>query len=89
MARAGTNRCRHPRALAVRRDQQRQVRELRHRCSGRFENQYVLVGIRKMVLATDDVADTQVGIVAAGGKVIGRHAVGAQEGEVFNVDGSL
>ncbi len=70
---------------SVGRNQQRQMRELRRRVAGGFENQHVLVGVRKMILAANDVADAQVGIVGAGGQVIGRHPIGAQQGEVFNV----
>ena len=38
-----------------------------------------------MVLATNDVADAQINIVGARRQVIRRHAVAAQQGEVFNV----
>ena len=42
-----------------------------------------------MVLAADDVGDAQVGVVGAGGEVVGGHAVGAQQGEVFDVGGGF
>ena len=70
---------------SIGRDQQRKMRELRRRDAGGFEDQDVLEGVREMVLAADDVADPQIGIVGAGGQVIGRHAVGAQQREVFDV----
>ena len=38
-----------------------------------------------MILAANDVADAQVGIVGAGGQVIGRHAVAAQQREVLDI----
>ena len=60
----------------VRRDQQRKMRELRRREAGGFEDQHVLVGVRKMILAANDVADAQVGVVGARRQMIGRHAVG-------------
>ena len=42
-----------------------------------------------MVLAADDVADAEVGVVDARGEVIGRHAVRSQQGEVFDLVGEL
>ena len=74
---------------AVGRHQQRKMRELRRLETGGFENQYMFVRIRQMVLAANDVADAQVGVVGARGQVIGRHAVGAQQGEVFDVGAGL
>ena len=74
---------------AVGRDQQRQMRELRRRTAGGFEDQHVFESIGEMVLAADDVGDAQVGVVGAGGEVVSRHAVGAQQGEVFDVGGGL
>src|SRR6202140_5882096 len=63
--------------------------KLRGREGGGFEDQYMLVGVREMVLAANDVADAQIRIVGAGGQVVGRHAIGAQEREVLNVSGGL
>ena len=71
------------------RDQQRQMRELRWSIAGGFEDQNVLEGVRQMILAADDVADPQVGVVGARCQMIGRHAVGAQEREVFDVGARL
>ena len=42
-----------------------------------------------MILAANDVADAQVGVIGAGGQMIGRHAVAAQQGEVFDLIGQL
>ena len=46
-----------------------------------FEDQLVLEGVGEMLLAADDVADAQVGVVGAVGQVIGGHAVAAQQRE--------
>jgi len=42
-----------------------------------------------MVLAADDVADAEIDVVGAGGQVVGGHAVGTEEGEVFDVVGGF
>src|SRR5271167_345549 len=65
------------------------MRELRRRCPGSLENQNVLESIRQMVLAANDVGDAQVGVVGARGQVIGGHAIGTQQGEVFDVGGGF
>ena len=70
---------------AVGSDQQRQMRELRRLDAERLENQHVLEGVGQMILAANDVADAQIGIVGAGGHVIGRHAVAAQQREIFDI----
>ena len=65
------------------------MRELRRRRSSGFEDQDVLEGVREVILTADDVADAQVGIVGTRRQVIGRHAVGTQEREVFDVSGGF
>src|SRR3984957_4199838 len=50
----------------IRRNQQRQMRELRRLRAQGFKNQYVLEGIGQMILAANNVADPQVDIVGAG-----------------------
>ena len=62
-----------------------QVREGGRLGSGGVEDQDVFEGVGEVVLAADDVADAEVGIVGAGGEVIGGHAVAAEEGEVLDV----
>ena len=42
-----------------------------------------------MILPANDVADAQVGVIGAGGQMIGRHAVAAQQGKVFDLIGQL
>ena len=42
-----------------------------------------------MILAANDVADAQVGIIGAGGQMIGRHAVAAQQGEILDLVGQF
>ena len=74
---------------AIGRHQQRQVREFGRRRAGGFENQHVLERIGDVVLAANDVADAQVRVVGAGGQVIGRHAVAAQQGEIFDIGGGF
>src|SRR5471030_1452003 len=54
-----------------------------------LENQNVLVGIREVVLAANDVADAKIRVVGAGGQMIGGHAIGAQQGEVFDIGEGL
>ena len=40
-----------------------------------------------MILAANDMADLEIDVVGARGQMIGRHAVAAQEREVFDVVG--
>ena len=49
------------------------------------KDQHVLEGVGQMILPADDVADAQIGIVGAGGQMIGRHAVAAQQREILDV----
>src|ERR1700674_4454329 len=65
------------------------MRELRRLCASAVENEHVLVSVREMVLAADDVADTEVDVVGTGGEVVGGHAVGTEEREVFDVVGGF
>ena len=64
-------------------------RELRRRGAGGLENQHVLEGVGEVILPANDVADAQIGIVGAGGQVVGRHAVAAQQGEIFDIGGGF
>ena len=68
-------------------DEERKMGELGRVGSGALENKNVFVGVGEVVLAADDVADAEVDIVGAGSEVVGGHAVGAEEGEVFDVGG--
>src|SRR5437763_1069038 len=65
------------------------MRELRWGESCRFEDQDVFESICEMVLATNNVADAEVCIVGARREMIGRHAVGTKQGEVFDISGCL
>src|SRR5256885_13824913 len=65
------------------------MRELRWRKTRRFKDQDMLKSIREMVLAADDVANAKVGVIRARGQVIGRHAIGTQQGEVLDVGSGL
>ena len=55
----------------------------------RLEDQHVFEGVGEVILAADDVADAQVRVIGAGGHVIGRQSVAAQQGEVFDVGGGF
>ena len=72
---------------AVWRNKQRKMRELRRFSTKALEDEQMLEGVGEVILAADDVADAEVGIVNAGGKVIGGHPVRPQEGEVFDFVG--
>src|SRR5678809_1362214 len=61
------------------------MRELRWREARRCKDQDMLEGIREVVLAANDVTNAQVGVVRARGQVVGRHAIGTQQGEVLDV----
>ena len=61
------------------------MRKLRRLGACPFEDQHMLVGIRKMVLSANDVADAEVDVIRARRKMIRRHAVGAQQRKVFDV----
>ncbi len=65
------------------------MRELGRVASERLEDQQVLEGVGQVILAADDVADAQIGVVDARGEVIGGHAVTAQQGEVFDLVGEF
>ena len=55
----------------------------------RFENQHVLERVRQMFLAAQDVRNAEIGIVGAGGHVIGRHTGRAQQREILEVASGL
>ncbi len=74
---------------AVGRDEQRKMRKLRRLCSEALEDEQVLEGVGEVILAANDVADAQIGIVDAGGEVVGRHPIRPQQGEVFDLVGEL
>ena len=74
---------------SIRSDQQGKMRELRSLPPGRLEDQHMLVGIRKMILPTDNMADAQIDVIRARRYVIGRHPIRPQQREVFDVVGSL
>src|SRR4029077_3895477 len=69
--------------------EQRKMRELRRPGASAFENEHVLVSVREMVLAADDVADMEIDVVGTGGEVVGGHTVGTEEREVFDVVGGF
>ena len=54
-----------------------------------FKDEDVLEGVGQVVLPADDVGDAEVGVVKAGGQVVGGVAVRAEEREVFDFIGGL
>jgi len=65
------------------------MRELRRGDAEGFENQEVLEGVGEVILAANDVADAQVGVVHAGGQMVGGVAIRAKEREIFHLVGEL
>src|SRR5271170_6586016 len=63
--------------------------KLRRPGASAFENEDVLIGVREMVLSADDMTDAEVDVVGTGGEVVGGHAVGTKEREVFDVVGGF
>jgi hypothetical protein len=47
----------------------------------------VLEGVGEMILAADDVGDEQIGVVNAGGEMVGGKSVRAQKSEIFDLVG--
>ncbi len=70
-------------------DEQGEMRELGRLDAEGLEDQQVLEGVGEVILAADDVADAQIGVVDAGGEMVGGHAVRAQQREVFHLVGEL
>jgi len=52
-----------------------------------FKGQQMLEGVAEVILTANDVGDAEIGVVGAGGQVVCGVAVGAQQGEVFNLVG--
>src|SRR5208282_1853715 len=71
----------------IRRNQQRQMSELRRRKTRSFENQDMLESVREMILPPNNVRNTQLRIVGARSQVISRHAIGAQQREILDIVG--
>ncbi len=65
------------------------MRELRRLQARSAENQDVFERVGEMILPAHDVADAQIGVVGAGGQMIRRAAIAAQQREVFDVGGHL
>ena len=54
-----------------------------------FEDQQMLEGVGEVILAANDVGDAQIGVVHAGGQVVGGHSIASQQGEVLDLVGEL
>jgi hypothetical protein len=63
--------------------------ELGRRDAEGLEDEQVLEGVGEVILAADDVGDAEIGVVGAGGEVVGWKAVRPQQGEVFDLVGLL
>jgi len=66
-------------------DEQGEMGELGRLDAQSLKDEQVLEGVGEVILASDDVADAEIGVVNAGGEVVGGHRIRAQEGEVFNL----
>ena len=71
--------------LLVGSEDQRHVREPRHRRAERLVQQDLLRRVRDVIVAPHHMRDLHLHIVGHDGELIGRMAVGAQEDEVFDV----
>ena len=49
----------------------------------------MLEGVGQVILAADDVRNREIGVVSAGGEVVGGHPVRPQQGEVFHLVGQF
>ena len=67
------------------RENQRQVRKLRHRRAERLVKQDLLVSVREMVLAANHVRDAHLDVVDHDREVVKRMAVGTQQHEIFDL----
>ena len=56
-------------------DEQGKMGELGRRRAETFEDEQMLEGVGEVILAADDVGDAEIGIVGAGGQVVGGIAV--------------
>ena len=72
---------------SVGRDQQGEMRELRWLDTCCLKNQDVLERVGEVILAAHYVADAEINVIGAGGEVIGRGAVAAEEREIFDISG--
>ena len=65
------------------------MRKLRSLPSGSLKDQDVLERVGEMILPANDVRDPQINVIRAGGQVIGRHPVGTEQCEVFDILGKF
>jgi hypothetical protein len=72
-------------AFLVRAENQRHVREPRHRRSEGVVQQNMFWRVRDVVVASDDVRDLHVDVVGHDGEVIRRLAIRAKHDEVLDV----
>ena len=70
-------------------NEQGEMRELRRRAAETLKDEKVLESVAQVILAADDVADAEIGIVEARGEVIRGHAVRAEKREIFYLVGRL
>src|SRR4029077_583321 len=65
------------------------MRELRSLPSGSLKDQDMLERVGEMILPANHVGDPQINVIRARGQVIGRHPVGTEQREVFDILGKL
>src|SRR5258706_3824571 len=63
--------------------------KLRRREAAGPEDEDVLESVGEMILAANYVGNAQVGVIGARSKMIGWHAVGTEQGKIFDVSGQL
>ena len=65
------------------------MRELRRCRTEGLEDEQMLKSVGEVILAADDVADAEIGVVDAGGEVVSGESIGTKLGEVFDLGGEL
>ena len=69
----------------VRRENQRQVRKLRHILTESLVKQNLFMRVRQMVLTANDVRDAHFDVVEDDRKIVERVAVRTQQHQIFNL----
>ena len=69
----------------IRCQNQRQVRELRHRRAQRLINQNLLMRVRQVILAPNDMSDAHFNVVEHDRKVIERMTIRTKQHQIFDL----
>ena len=70
-------------------DEQGKMGELGRRGAEAFKDEQMLEGVGQVILAADNVADAEIGVVGARGEMVSGKAVRPQQGEVLYLVGEL